>query len=208
MGQGGVVWLGDAVYLCIYIYMYVYICIYTCIAGKNISGYMYIYRLCTKTHWSCTATGGEPRGSTDHFPGYLELNDSIFCGWKIDQGGSIILVKDPDFFTKPGNTRFLVKRSTPSHFFWTRKRPVSVGKFGPGWVKALPPENWKKLQVEEIMKEIDVDGSGEIEFDELLGKVKMDWASHESLLKPHGSFLREFLEGCSCFRRLGLFVSW
>lgn len=167
---------------------------------------MYIYRLCQKTHWSCTAmrvSQGDPRPFSRLFGAQWQH----FWWTDFDQGGSI-LVKDPDFFTKPGNTRFLVKGSTPSHFFWTRKRPVSVGKFGPGWVKALPPENWKKLQVEEIMKEIDVDGSGEIEFDELLGKVKMDWASHESLLKPHGSFLREFLEGCSCFRRLGLFVSW
>lgn len=74
------VWPGDAVYLYMYIYIYVYMYLHMYSRYINISGYMYIYRLCTKTHWSCTAIGGEPRGSTDHFPGYLELNDSIFGG--------------------------------------------------------------------------------------------------------------------------------
>lgn len=78
---GREVWSGQGmrcIYTCIYIYVYMYLHMYS--RYINISGYMYIYRLCTKTHWSCTAIGGEPRGSTDHFPGYLELNDSIFGG--------------------------------------------------------------------------------------------------------------------------------
>lgn len=81
----------------------------------NISGYMYIYRLCQKTHWSCTAmrvSQGDPRPFSRLFGAQWQH----FWWTDFDQGGSI-LVKDLEFFTKPGNTRFLVKGSTPSHFF-------------------------------------------------------------------------------------------
>ena len=51
------------------------------------------------------------------------------------------------------------------------------------------------------MKEIDVDGSGEIEFDELLGIrfVKMGGEEHRMKAETSWIFLREVLEGLAPF---------